>query len=126
MLAKGVSICGSVNSSAVVLAAGFAIFLLSKDSKAVAAFYSRIFSRQRSSPGGHTSLILLAFLWLLLFLKKCCTYLLRSLSHILLSSQALEYILVASGDVEENPGPTYFTGMFLIVSKIISHASHTH
>ena len=70
----------------------------------------------------HILLTLLALLWLhqILFLaQECCSYLSshdsRSLSCILLPSQALEYILVASGDVEENPGPTYFTGMFLMV-----------
>ena len=105
------------------LAIGYAI------AKGVAAFDSGILLHliQRSFSGGHTFLTrlgfhtLLAFLCLLLFLKECCSYLLRSLSHILLSLQALECILLASGDVEENPGPTNLTGMFLMVLKFISH-----
>ena len=60
----------------------------------------------------HALLTLLAILWLLIKLRY--SYLLRRLSHTLLSSQALEYILVGSGDVEENPGPTYLTGTFYI------------
>jgi hypothetical protein len=67
----------------------------------------------------HALLALLAILWPLLFVAKesCSRYLSsldsRSLSHVLLSSQALEFILVASGDVEKNPGPIYIPGMLL-------------
>ena len=51
-------------------------------------------------------------IWLIFFLSwknALCTVI-----HLyLLSSQTLEIILVASGDVERNPGPTYLTGMLI-------------
>ena len=41
---------------------------------------------------------------------------LRTLSVSLLASQTIEVILVASGDVERNPGPTYLDGMFVFAA----------
>ena len=55
--------------------------------------------------------------WIILFIVGNGDFdLLRTLSVNLLASQTIEVILVASGDVERNPGPTYLDGMFVFVA----------
>ena len=62
------------------------------------------------------NIYLRAILRILLFIaEKCGRYLSRSVSVGVLLSQALEDILIAAGDVEENPGPTYLTGTFVYI-----------
>ena len=59
------------------------------------------------------NLYLQAVLWLLLFIAVKCDLTSRSLPVRVLSiSQALEVVLIASGDVEENPGPTFLDGNY--------------
>ena len=56
-------------------------------------------------------LYLQAVLWLLLFIAEKCDWTSRSLPVRVLSiSQALEMVLIASGDVEKNPGPIFLDG----------------
>ena len=53
--------------------------------------------------------------WLFLFILAEKSESLRSLPVRVLSiSQALEVVLIASGDVEENPGPTFLDGKLVV------------
>lgn len=72
----------------------------------------RVISRElRYVESEFYKLYLQAVLWLLLFIAEKCDSTSRSLPVRVLSiSQALEVVLIASGDVEENPGPTFLDG----------------